>query len=170
MIKNVFMIFGIIILTFSVLAYAGSEEREEVVKIKIASLSFVPVKWDKDSNLKKIEEMAREAAANGAKILVTPEGAVEGYVVNEVNKEENKDLNFENKFFELAEPLNGASVKRIAKLSRELKVDIILGILTLNKKMYWIVRDRGYEGEVFMILEVAPSGIKTILSLYGGGC
>jgi len=48
--------------------------------------------------------------------------------------------------------------------------DIILGILTLNKKVYWIVRDRGYEGEVFMILDVTPSGIKTILSVYGGGC
>ena len=48
--------------------------------------------------------------------------------------------------------------------------DIILVILTLNEKMYWIVRIRGYEGEVFMILEVAPSGIKTILSVYGGGC
>ena len=48
--------------------------------------------------------------------------------------------------------------------------DIILGILTLNKKMYWIVRDRGYEGETFMIIKVTTSGIKTILSAYGGGC
>ena len=131
------MIFGLIILTFPVLTYAGSDEKEEVVKIKIASLSFVPVKWDKDSNIKKIEEMAREAAANGAKILVTPEGAVDGYLVNEVLKEENKGHNLEKKFFEIAEPLDGPAVNKIAKLSRELNVDIILGILERNNDILY---------------------------------
>ena len=61
--------------------------------LNVMSQTLGPALMARDAG--PIEEMAREAVANGAKILVTPEGAVEGYVVNVVNKEENKDLNLE---------------------------------------------------------------------------
>ena len=114
--------------------------------LKIASLSFVPVKWDKVSNLATIEKMAREAAAAGAKILVTPEGAVEGYLIDEVLKKENRSPQLEQKFFNIAEPLDGPAVRQIAVLARELEVDLILGILereeqVLYNSVVWIDAD-----------------------------
>ncbi len=51
-------------------------------KVKVASLSFIPEKWNKEANLKKMDTLARQAAKNGAKILVTPEGALEGYLID----------------------------------------------------------------------------------------
>ena len=51
-------------------------------EIKIVSLFFIPKKWDKETNLATIDKMAREAAANGAKIIVTSEGALDGYLIN----------------------------------------------------------------------------------------
>jgi len=58
------------------------EDQED--DIKVASLSFIPVKWDKEANLATMDKMAREAAANGAAIIVTTEGALDGYLINEL--------------------------------------------------------------------------------------
>ncbi len=140
---KIFLILGMLILPFLLIASDANSGTEEIIKVKIASLSFVPVKWDKESNLKTIEKMAREAAANDAKILVTSEGAVEGYLINEVLKEENKGKNLDKKFFEIAESLEGPSVSRMADLAKELNVDILLGILErkndiLYNSVVWI--------------------------------
>ena len=65
--------------------------------IKIASLSFIPKKWDKETNLNTIDKIAREAAANGAKIIVTSEGALDGYLINELLEKKDRakwDLKF----------------------------------------------------------------------------
>jgi len=111
--------------------------------IKIASLSFVPVKWKKESNLVTIEKLAREAAAAGAEILVTPEGAVEGYLIDELLKKENRSPQSEQEFYNIAEPVDGSAVQRISALARELGVDIILGMLeredtVLYNSVFWI--------------------------------
>lgn len=111
--------------------------------IKIASLSFVPVKWDKEANLAMIEKLAREAAAAGAKILVTPEGAVEGYLIDELLKKENRSPQSEQKFYNIAETVDGPAVQRLSALVRELNVDIILGMLereanVLYNSVFWI--------------------------------
>jgi predicted amidohydrolase len=128
---------GLLFLPLTSISSQTTDTEEEPVKVQLASLSFVPVKWDKDSNLKTIEKMAREAAGNGAKILITPEGAVEGYLINEVRKKENKDLNLVEKFYDIAESLDGPSVKSIARLARELQVDIILGILERDEDILY---------------------------------
>ncbi|MBN1290893.1 MAG: hypothetical protein JXB48_03560 [Candidatus Latescibacteria bacterium] len=51
-----------------------------------------------------------------------------------------------------------------------LSPDIPLGILMLDGRSYWIIRNRGYESEEWLILDVSPSGITPILNVYGGGC
>jgi predicted amidohydrolase len=105
--------------------------------LKIASLSFVPKKWEKQVNLDRIESLSREAAAEGAKIIVTSEGAVEGYLINEVLKEDNKEKELEPRFFEIAETLDGPAVRCIANLAVELNVDIILGLLERKGKILY---------------------------------
>lgn len=96
--------------------------------IKVASLSFIPVKWDKKANLDKMDKMAREAASNGAKLLITPEGALDGYLINELLEKKNR-TKWELKFQEIAESVEDTGVMKIRALARELEVDFVLGFL-----------------------------------------
>lgn len=114
-------------ISFTTLNWA-SEKGVRTTKVKIASLSFIPVKWDKEANLKTMESMAREAVSKGAEILITPEGALEGYLIN-VTRRSNQRPEIDKEFFEIAESINGPSVTRIIKLVKELKVNFVLGFL-----------------------------------------
>jgi predicted amidohydrolase len=97
-------------------------------EIRVASLSFIPRKWDKEANLATIDKMAREAAANGAKIIITSEGALDGYLINEVLEKKNRET-WDLKFKEMAESVNDPGVMSIRELARELGVDFVLGFL-----------------------------------------
>jgi predicted amidohydrolase len=97
-------------------------------EVGIASLSFVPVKWDKEANLATISKMAREAAASGARIIITPEGALEGYLINELLEKENREK-WDRRFREMAESVDDPGVMTIRELARQLGVDIVLGFL-----------------------------------------
>jgi len=89
----------------------------------MAAISVEPQAWDKASNYQKLERFAREAAAKGARLIVTPEGFLEGYVGNE-NK--NPEVTAE-RYAAIAEPLDGPYVKRVRALARELEVHLMLG-------------------------------------------
>jgi predicted amidohydrolase len=98
--------------------------------LRVASLMIVPVKWDKAANAKRLEKAVREAKAKGAELIVTPEGALEGYVVNEVIRAigvERQKLT--ERFNALAEPCDGPYVRRFQKLCKELRVHLVLGLL-----------------------------------------
>jgi len=114
-------------------------------EVKIASLSFVPVKWDKEKNLSTMDKMAREAAAKGAKIIVTSEGALDGYLINEVMEKKDRKK-WDARFQEMAEPVDGPGVMKVRALARELEVDFILGFLerdgeVLYNSCVWINPD-----------------------------
>jgi predicted amidohydrolase len=133
----------ILLLSLSFLQCKAADEEKKIEKIKLASLSFIPVKWEKDTNLRKIESLAREAAAHGAKILITPEGAVEGYLIDLVLREKKKGNDLIEDFAKIAESVDGPAVTKIRQLARELNVDIILGILerdqdVLYNSVIWI--------------------------------
>jgi predicted amidohydrolase len=98
--------------------------------LRVASLMIVPVKWDKEANAKRLDEAIRKAKAKGAELIVTPEGALEGYVVNEVIRatgEQRQKLT--ERFNALAEPCDGPYVQRFQKLCKELRVSLVLGFL-----------------------------------------
>ncbi len=120
-------------------------------RVKIASLSYIPVKWDKAPNLKTIEKMTRQAAGEGAEILITPEGGLEGYLIDELRKSKEREK-WEPRFREIAEPLDGPSVMKVRSLARELGVDLVLGFLerdgdTLYNSCAWI----DPEGEILHV-------------------
>lgn len=48
--------------------------------------------------------------------------------------------------------------------------DIPLGIITLEDTMYWIIDDRGYEGEACRIYRIGGDGITKVIDFYIGGC
>ncbi len=119
-----------------------AQRRPFVGRVNIACLSYIPVKWDKQANLSQIEKLAREAAGQGAQLLITPEGALEGYLIDELLKSDDRAL-WEPKFREIAEPADGPSVLRVRALAQELGVDMVLGFLerkgdVLHNSCAWI--------------------------------
>ena len=89
----------------------------------VAAMRVEPKKWDKEYNFGLLERYAREAAARGAKMVVTCEGFLDGYTSNPkrtpgVTREQ---------FFEFGEPLDGPWLKRVGDLARELKIYISIG-------------------------------------------
>lgn len=105
---------------------------QSVERIRVASVSVLPKKWDKEANWKRIERLVRKAATEGdAQVVVTPEGALDGYVINEVNAEKDKEKKDKlvEKFIELAEPLDGSYMKKASTLADELDIFMVLGCL-----------------------------------------
>jgi len=98
--------------------------------LRVASLMIVPVKWDKDANKVVLEKAIRQAKRQGAELIVTPEGALEGYVVNEAIRatgEERRTLTA--RFNALAEPCDGPYIRHFQRLCKELHVYLVLGFL-----------------------------------------
>lgn len=119
-------------------AFAADEKKpapqqgvDKPATLRVASVSIFPEKWNKPANADKIEKMVREAAAQKAELVITPEGVLEGYVVNEVIREKDpaKKAALTKKFQETAEPLDGPYIARLAKLADELNIHLIVGFL-----------------------------------------
>ena len=83
---------------------------------------FEPVFLDKEANLAKMFEMAEQAAARGARLMVFPECCLTGYAVGPAAHE----------MAAQAEPARGPepgpSVRRVAALANELDLHIIFGL------------------------------------------
>ncbi len=110
--------------------YEGQPQK--TTRIRIASAAFVPEKWDREANWKRIEAAVTRAAREmAAQVVVTPEGVLEGYVINEVNAEKDPEKNalLVKRFLDLGEPLDGPYVRRACALSKELGVYLALGFL-----------------------------------------
>ena len=101
-------------------------------RIRIASAAIIPKKWDKATNWTRIEKAVLEAAQNGdADVIITPEGVLEGYVINEVNEVKNRDDKKEiiSRFIALAEPLDGEYIRKACNLADKLNIYFVLGFL-----------------------------------------
>ncbi|MGH9768642.1 MAG: nitrilase-related carbon-nitrogen hydrolase, partial [Blastocatellia bacterium] len=46
--------------------------------LMIGALRVMPVRWDKEANFQKLDKYARLAVAQGAQLVVTPEGFMDG--------------------------------------------------------------------------------------------
>ncbi len=119
------------LLGVSFLALTRTGAAEEPRTVSIASVSVIPVKWDKQANSQKLERLIRDAAGKGARLVITPEGALEGYVVNEVIREQDAERKAQltKRFQQLAEPSDGPYVARFRQLADELDIHLILGFL-----------------------------------------
>ncbi len=123
----------LIIVSFLFLSCSNSVDKNDKT-VRIASIMYKPVKWAKETNKTVLDKKIREAKQKGAKIIVTTEGALEGYVVNEViNSTGEKRQRLTDEFNDLAEPIDGKYVHYFQKLANELDVYIILGFLELEK-------------------------------------
>lgn len=91
--------------------------------VRAAALSIKPEKWDKAANADKLEDFVRQAAAQGAELVVAPEGFLEGYVVMDVIE----DPDLRAAMWEIAEPPDGPYIQRFSDLAAELSIVLCFG-------------------------------------------
>ena len=113
------------VLSVGMQSVCGSEQSAstEVTTVTVAAVSFVPTKLDLAGNADRLEAAFRKAQAGGAQIAVAPEGALDGYVVNEIiaGKVPAERMN------DVAIPIDGPMMRRFQKLSAELEMCLVFG-------------------------------------------
>ena len=97
--------------------------QETPATVRVASISFEPVKLDLEGNTKKLVSYYRKAAAGGAKIAVAPEGILEGYIVNEIIGGE---IDAES-MRKVAVSIDSPTIQQFQDLARELKMCLVFG-------------------------------------------
>jgi predicted amidohydrolase len=102
----------------------GAERSDaEATTVTVAAISFVPTKLDLAGNADRLEAAFRKAKAGGARIAVAPEGALDGYVVNEIiaGKYPADRMN------DVAIPIDGPMIGRFQALAIELDICLAFG-------------------------------------------
>lgn len=92
-------------------------------RVEVAAISFRPKQWDKNANADRMEELFVRAAQKGPQLILTTEGALEGYVVMEVVEGRASP----DALLEVAEPLDGPYIRRFQELARTLKTCLAFG-------------------------------------------
>lgn len=94
-----------------------------VAPFKVAVLKLIPKPGDKAGNYARFEQFTREGAAGGAKLIVTSECYLDGYLGH---KKMHPEMTLA-RLAEIAEPVDGLHVRKAAGLARELSVYIVFG-------------------------------------------
>ncbi|MEE3371233.1 MAG: carbon-nitrogen hydrolase family protein [Planctomycetota bacterium] len=102
---------------------AVEDTRSGVRVIRVAALSFVPAKFDLQANADRMETMFRLARRGGAVLAVAPEGALEGYVVNEIIAGQASPEQMK----QVAVTCDGPLIRRFRNLARELEMCLAFG-------------------------------------------
>ncbi|SEG94399.1 Predicted amidohydrolase [Thermomonospora echinospora] len=89
--------------------------------VTVGAVQLEAVHGEVRTNLAAIEELAAAAAADGARLVVTPEMALTGYLWPD-----------EESVRGLAEPVDGPSVRRLAGLCRTIGAWLVLGLPELD--------------------------------------
>lgn len=88
-----------------------------------SAISFKPVKWDKPGNCERLETLFVQAAKEKPDLILATEGALEGYVVMDVIEGRRSA----QEMWEIAEPMNGPSIRRFQKLAAQLDTCLAFG-------------------------------------------
>ena len=101
--------------------------------LRVASISFEPVKLDLAGNADQLEAWFRKAANGGAKIAVAPEGSLDGYIVNEIIAKEMAA----SKMRDVAVAIDSPVIRRFQSLARELNLCLVFGFAEqLNEDVF----------------------------------
>lgn len=105
----------------------GRQDRPSVSTVRVAAISFVPKKLDLAGNVIRLEAAFRKAKQGAARIAVAPEGALDGYIVNEIiagkiSSEQMKDV---------AISIHSSEIQHFRKLARELDMCLVFGFAEL---------------------------------------
>lgn len=92
-------------------------------KVEVAAISYRPVKWDKAANADRMEELFVQAAQENPRMILTTEGALEGYIVMEIVEGRAPA----ESMLDVAEPIDGPYIRRFRKLARSLNTCLAFG-------------------------------------------
>jgi predicted amidohydrolase len=113
-----------------ILLFPPGSPAEEFV---IAGMGVMPKAWDKEANFSTLERYAREAAARGAKFVVTPEGFLDGYTSNVKLRPESTP----ERYLAVGEEIDGPMMRRVANLAEDLNIYLAVGFAERHgKKMF----------------------------------
>jgi beta-cyano-L-alanine hydratase/nitrilase len=101
----------------------SDSDDSQPVTVRVAAISLVPKKFDLAGNADRLAQSFRKAKQGGAQIAVAPEGALDGYVVNEIIAGEAA----EEKMKEVAIPIDHMVIRRFQKLAKELEMCLVFG-------------------------------------------
>jgi predicted amidohydrolase len=108
----------------------GMVQGDEIVRVGLVQMNARA--HDKEFNLQQAEQGIRRAAARGARIVCTPEAAVQGYPRVSFpagsRMDDPKIAAERAKILAGAEPVPGPATERFARLARELGVWIVFGM------------------------------------------
>jgi len=91
--------------------------------VRVAAVSFVPQKFDLAGNADRLERAFRLAHQGKAQIAVGPEGALDGYVVNEIIA----GKAMADQIKQVAIAIDGPVIQRFRRLARELDMCLVFG-------------------------------------------
>lgn len=125
--------------------------------------------FDKEYNLARAEKGNREAAARGAKLLSTPEVAVQGYPRAKLpvgaSFDDPKLVAERAKILAAAEPIPGPATHHFCRLARELGVWLVSvspGHFSGGIHQHgWMLASGVHHGDGFPVWEVEIAGVKT---------
>jgi predicted amidohydrolase len=118
---------------------AASNQNHQAIRVGIIQMNARP--FDKTYNLQQAEEGIKLAAAQGAKIVVTPEAAVQGYARIGLPKGDSMDdpkiIAGREKILASAEKIPGPATRSFSELARQLGIWIVFGMdENRNGKMF----------------------------------
>jgi predicted amidohydrolase len=100
----------------------GSAFAEDPSSVRVAGIVLKWLRADKEANYRRAELLIREAAKNGAKVVVTTECFLDGYAIAD------KTIRLDA-YRALGEPIpTGKYYRKLAALARELKIHLIAGM------------------------------------------
>lgn len=107
-----------------------STGNDQIIRVGIIQMNARVL--DKSYNLKQAEEGVRLAAAQGAKIVLTPEAAVQGYPRVDLREGESIDdprlIHERERILAAAETIPGPSTRRFSELAQRYGVWIVFGM------------------------------------------
>jgi predicted amidohydrolase len=91
--------------------------------VSVAAISLRPTPWDKPANADKLEAFFAQAARDHPRLLVAPEGVLEGYVIRDVLAQPERA----DAMLALAEPIDGPYIGRFRRLAKTLRTCLCFG-------------------------------------------
>jgi predicted amidohydrolase len=108
-------------------------------KVKVAAIQFVSEFGNTEGNLARLSSLIREAAGHGARIVVVPETAIQGYLTHDARTAWRLPGRQTAKGIEgvsperIAETVPGPSTERMAQLAGELGIYLTIPILEVER-------------------------------------
>jgi predicted amidohydrolase len=105
--------------------------------VRVAAIQCPSVMGKTEDNLRNITNLVRRAAAQGAKIVVIPECAVQGYVDPNTWTSWSKMPDDDNPVQSVAEPIPGPATRTLSQLADELDIYLCAGLIEVESNDFF---------------------------------